>query len=333
MEFISQHIFLKDHVPGVRDTIHHLCVKYGFSRKTLEEIDLIATEMATNLIKHQAVNGRICYRIEECSTGPYALELVSMDEGPGIRSPDEALVDGYSSASGSMGVGLGSMKRLSDTFELRTSPTGTVITVKKYAANHTDPSPSNLKISVLTRPHPLEIVCGDGYFIKRFHGGACIAVIDGLGHGTHAREASACAERYLEENYSHAGSLEYLMTGLGNALHRTRGAVASICIIDECKGEMQYAGVGDVTAHIYPKEDHLSVQNVPGILGMHQAKIKSHRNRWKSGRNMIVMHSDGISSRISPDDIPMHDSPVNLAHFIMNKYRRGEDDATVVVVK
>ena len=104
-------------------------------------------------------------------------------------------------------------------------------------------------------------------------------------------------------------------------------------VIDEIKGEMQYAGVGDVTMHIYPKEDHISVQNVPGILGMHQRKIATHRHMWKNGRNMLIMHSDGISSKISPDTIPLHDSVVNLAHFIMKEYRRDDDDATVVVVR
>ena len=333
MDFISTHIVIPGHVTEVRDAIHRLCAEYGFPRKALEEIDIIATEMATNLIKHEAVNPNICYRIEECSTGPCALDLMSVDDGPGIASPDDAIADGYSSHSSSMGVGLGSMKRLSDTFELRSSADGTVIRVRKYAADHTDPFESTLRISVLTRPHPLEHVCGDGYFIKRFHGGACIAVIDGLGHGIHAREASACAETYLETNFSRTQPLDRLMRGLGEALRHTRGAVAGICVIDEENGELQYAGVGDVTMHILPKEDHCPVWNVPGVLGMQQARIITHRHRWNDGYHTLIMHSDGISSRMNEDDMPMHDSPVNLAHFIMNEYRRGEDDATVMVVK
>lgn len=333
MEYTSIHIVFPGHVTEVRNAIRHLCEEYGFPRRALEEIDIIATEMATNLIKHEAVNAKICYRIEDSGTGPSALDLVSVDDGPGIPSPDDAVVDGYSSHPGSMGVGLGSIKRLSDTFGLRSSAEGTVVRVKKYAADQTCSSESALKISVLTRPHPLENVCGDGYFIRRFPGGACIAVIDGLGHGTYAREASACAEEYLEKNYSRAKPLDHLMRGLGDALRHTRGAVAGICAIDEEKGEMEYAGVGDVTMHILPGKDHLAVWNVPGVLGMHQAKVITHRHPWDTGHHTLIMHSDGITSRMNEGDMPVHESPVNLAHFIMNEYRRGEDDATVMVVK
>lgn len=333
MDYISTHIVLPGHVTEVRNAIRHLCAEYGFPHKTLEEIDIIATEMATNLIKHEAVNPKICYRIDECSTGPCALDLVSVDDGPGIASPDDAVVDGYTSHSNSMGVGLGSMKRLSDTFELTSSADGTKIRVKKYAADDTDAFESALRISVLTRPHPLEHVCGDGYFIRRFPGGACIAVIDGLGHGIHAREASACAETYLEKHFSREKPLDRLMGGLGEALRHTRGAVAGICVIDEKNGVIQYAGVGDVTMHIFPKEGNSPVWNVPGVLGMHQAKVITHRHPWDGGYHTLIMHSDGITSRMNENDMPVHESPVNLAHFIMNEYRRGEDDATVMVVK
>ena len=333
MDYISQNIFFDSHVTDVRINIRRMCEEYGFSPHSLGEIDLISTEMATNLIKHDALLGKIRYRIIDADTGCPVLELISEDEGPGIDSPEDAVEDGYTSVIGSMGVGLGSIKRLSDAFEMDTSSSGTTITIRKNSAGDQISTSSSLRISVLTRPHPLENVCGDGFVIKRFHQGACIAVIDGLGHGIHARDAAACAEKYIVGNFSPEQSLDSLLNGLGNTLRRTRGAVASICVIDEGKGEMRYAGVGDVTIHVYPKEDHISFQNVPGILGMHQARINLQQNKWQSGRTVIVMHSDGISSSIKQEDVMKDEPPVEIAHAIMKDYWGKNDDATVVVVR
>ena len=333
MDYITQNIIFASNVADVRDKIHRLCEEYGFSPDSLGKIDLISTEIATNLIKHDAVNGKIRYRITDADTGYPVLELISEDGGPGIDSPEDAVQDGYTSVHGSMGVGLGSIKRLSDAFEMETSSSGTTISIRKKSTENQINTKSNLRISVLTRPHPLENVCGDGYVIKRFHRGACIAVIDGLGHGIHARNAAACAEKYIADTFSPEQPLGSLLNGLGNTLRRTRGAVASICVIDEVKGEMRYAGVGDVTIHVYPKEDQISFLNVPGILGMHQAKINLQRNKWQSGRTVIVMHSDGISSSIKSEDVMRDVPPVEIAHAIMREYWGKNDDATVVVVR
>ena len=333
MDYISQHIMFASHVTDVRNNIHKLCEEHHFSPDSLGEIDLISTEMATNLIKHHAKKGKIRYRIMDSDTEYPVLELISEDEGPGIGSPEDAVEDGYTSVHGSMGAGLGSMKRLSDAFEMKTSSSGTTITIRKNSTKNQINTNSNLRISVLTRPHPLENVCGDGYVIQRFNQGACIAVIDGLGHGIEARNAAACAEKYIAETFSPEHPLDSLFEGLGTVLRRTRGAVASICVIDEVKGEMRYAGVGDVTIHVYPKEDQISFLNVPGILGMHQAKINLQRNKWQSGRTVIVMHSDGISSSIKSEDVMRDVPPVEIAHAIMREYWGKNDDATVVVVR
>ncbi len=333
MNYISQNIFFSSHVADVRNNIHRLCEEYQFSPDSLGEIDLISTEMATNLLKHHALQGKIRYRVTDADSGCPVLELISEDEGPGINSPEDAVIDGYTSVPGSMGVGLGSIKRLSDEFDMETSPSGTVITIRKSSTRNGINTSSNLRISVLTRPHPLETVCGDGYVIKRFHQGACIAVIDGLGHGIHARHAAASAEKYITDNFSPDHSLEHLLSGLGTTLRRTRGAVASICVIDEGKGEMRYAGVGDVTMHVYPTEEHISFQNVPGILGMHEARINLQRDIWRSGRSTIVMHSDGISSAIKPEAVMADESTVETAHALMKEYWRKNDDATIVVVR
>ncbi|UUX93344.1 ATP-binding protein [Methanoplanus endosymbiosus] len=331
-EYSCRRIYLHAHKSAVKNDIHNLASRNNFPDKAMNEIDLIAAELASNHIKHDTINGRIKYGVfTDEKSGTY-LEIISEDEGPGIPDYELALEDGYTTSSRSMGVGLGSVRRLSDEFSIKSSVSGTTIAIKKYAEKIPVIPEKKLMISVLTRPHPLENVCGDGYYIERFKNGACIAVIDGLGHGIHAREASACAEEYLRNNASKT-SIKLLIDGLGEKLKKTRGAVASIMFINDDRGFMEFGGVGDISVHLYPKEDHISFQSVPGILGMKRREVKVQSYPWVSGRNMAVIHSDGISAKINLDDCMPEEKPDIIAHYIMNKYWRKNDDGTVMVVK
>jgi len=331
-EYRCKKIFLDFHKSAVKSEIHDLALKCGFPEKIISELDLIAAELASNHIKHNTINGRIKYRICEDEKYGVYFEIISEDDGPEIDDYDKVLKDGYTTASKSMGVGLGSVRRLSDEFRIKSSGSGTIISIKKYAVKKPVIAEKKLMVSVLTRPHPLETVCGDGYYIERCKNGACIAVIDGLGHGVHAREASASAEKYLRQNASKS-SVESLLTGLSEALKRTRGAVAGILIIDEDKGEMKFGGVGDISIRLFPKEEHVSFHSVPGILGMAPRKVRVQEDKWVSGKSMAILYSDGISSKFTLSDCMVDERPEKIAHCIMNDFWNKNDDGTVVVVK
>jgi serine/threonine-protein kinase RsbT len=58
--------------------------------------------------------------------------IISRDSGPGIRSVDDALRDGYST-SGGLGLGLPGVRRLVDEFAIESLPgRGTTVTVTKW---------------------------------------------------------------------------------------------------------------------------------------------------------------------------------------------------------
>lgn len=89
----------------------------------------MVSELATNLIKY-AKEGRmeLCvYREKDA----WMLKTVALDQGPGIENLSLALEDNFSTAN-SYGVGLPSVKRLSDAFSIKSKSSGTRIeTIKK----------------------------------------------------------------------------------------------------------------------------------------------------------------------------------------------------------
>ncbi|MCQ1538791.1 SpoIIE family protein phosphatase [Methanocalculus taiwanensis] len=330
-EYKTRAVLLDPHKSMAVSEIHELAAMSGFPKKALGEIDLIVSELASNHIKHNTVQGRIRYRVDDGGDGRY-IEIISEDNGPGIPDCDIAFEDGFTTAAKSMGVGLGSIRRVSDEFDISSSLSGTRIRVKKYAEKRIPIHGNGLRISVLTRPHPFESVCGDGYYVERFRDGALIAVIDGLGHGVHAREAASCAERYLRNNARHA-RINDLLAGLGSVLRKTRGAVAGIIRIDEEQGKIYYSGIGDTSVRLYQGESYNSFHSIPGILGVNYTQVQIQSGDWIRGRSMAILHSDGISSRFSLDYAMAGETPQLIAHYIMDKYWREIDDGTVIVVK
>src|SRR5688500_2123976 len=86
------------------------------------EVAIVVTELATNLVKH-ARGGELLIRAVEDGT----LEVLAVDRGGGIARPAEVMRDGYSTA-GTLGAGLGAVRRLAARFDLYSTPgAGTVV--------------------------------------------------------------------------------------------------------------------------------------------------------------------------------------------------------------
>jgi anti-sigma regulatory factor (Ser/Thr protein kinase) len=88
-----------------------LAHRKGFSRDLEARIALVATELATNLLKH-AGEGLVAIN-DFVDAGGSGIELLALDKGPGMADVARCLVDGFSTA-GSPGGGLGAIARVSD---------------------------------------------------------------------------------------------------------------------------------------------------------------------------------------------------------------------------
>ncbi len=86
---------------------------------------LVATELATNLLKH-AGGGRIVINlVGRAPAGgvprPPSVQLLSLDHGPGIADVTVALRDGHTTAA-SLGAGLETCLRVANDFDLHSTP-------------------------------------------------------------------------------------------------------------------------------------------------------------------------------------------------------------------
>jgi anti-sigma regulatory factor (Ser/Thr protein kinase) len=91
----------------------------GFDEETAGRVALVVSELAGNLVKHVPGGGELLLR-SVARNGGQAIEIVTVDQGPGLGDDQRALRDGFSTA-GSSGTGLGAVARLSDRFDLYTS--------------------------------------------------------------------------------------------------------------------------------------------------------------------------------------------------------------------
>ena len=105
----------------VRQRVRELSVRIGFSLVDQTKLVTAASELARNTLHHgQGGTLVVDVVVNERHTG---LRLTFDDRGPGIADLELALRDGYTTGNG-LGLGLGGARRLSQDFELTSTPGG-----------------------------------------------------------------------------------------------------------------------------------------------------------------------------------------------------------------
>ncbi|MFI8081882.1 ATP-binding SpoIIE family protein phosphatase [Kitasatospora sp. NPDC086009] len=154
----------EDSMPAAaRGAAAALARRIGLGDQRAAEVALAVSEAATNLCRH-AVDGALLLRVVRTATDA-GLEFVTVDAGPGMADVSRALTDGVSSAS-TLGIGLGAISRLADTFDVHSLPgRGTVLAARFWtreaaAAARVAGEPV---VAGLTRAISGEEVCGDAW--------------------------------------------------------------------------------------------------------------------------------------------------------------------------
>ena len=107
-----------------------LATSIGFGATDATLIATAISELARNIVIY-AGQGEVVVRNVEVSHRK-GIVIVARDSGPGIRSIDDVLRDGYST-SGGLGLGLPGVKRLMDEFAIDSElGHGTMVTIKKW---------------------------------------------------------------------------------------------------------------------------------------------------------------------------------------------------------
>src|SRR4051794_25187070 len=88
-----------------------LARRSGFDEVDAGRVALVATELATNLVRHGGGGTLVAESFEDADGS--GVELLSLDKGPGMADVQRSFSDGYSTA-GSAGTGLGAVSRVAD---------------------------------------------------------------------------------------------------------------------------------------------------------------------------------------------------------------------------
>jgi anti-sigma regulatory factor (Ser/Thr protein kinase) len=291
-------------------------------------IAIVATELASNLIKHGGGGELLVSNYEE--HGETGVQLIALDRGRGIANLQECLRDGYSTA-GSAGHGLGAVKRQSSLMEVASwSGVGTAVLAQVSGvatrATAARPWPTFGSVAV---PIKGEEVCGDACVVRDTNAGRTMIVADGLGHGAQAATAAMEAIRLFirHQERSVPEILEYVHAGL----RATRGAAIALARFDAARSSIVYGGIGNIVGSIVQGSDRRRMISLNGTAGHVARRIQTFDYPFNGG--LVIMQSDGLTTDWSLDRYPgitrMH--PTLIAAVLYRDFSRGRDDASVLV--
>lgn len=339
-----------------------LARRVGLDPQRASEVALAVTEAATNLHQHTP-DGALLLRVLRAGSEA-GVEFLTVDNGPGMADVAAALMDGASTA-GTLGIGLGAVARLADRFDIHSLPgKGTVVSAQFWARGRgatpapvPPPAHGTTVASGITRPISGETVCGDAWTVRvdpgthhseagdGRHGSArgritsastspalLVMMCDGLGHGPLAALAGEAAVKAFRQ--SRATRPEELLGDVHKALRGTRGGAVAIARVEPAVRRLLYCGIGNVSGFLVGPGFRTGLLSAPGIVG-HQMRSLRTFEYPLSEDSALVMHSDGLSERWKPQDMPglLQHAPAVIAGQLLREAAVRRDDAGIVVVK
>jgi anti-sigma regulatory factor (Ser/Thr protein kinase) len=288
---------------------------------------LVATEVATNLVKH-ASGGKILLGTVAAGNET-ALEILALDSGPGMPDVQRSMADGYST-SGTPGTGLGAIRRVSTFFDLHTDPAGTAL-LARIAPGAGKPFAARSQIGAVVVPVDGEAVSGDAWAYMTNRERALFMIVDGLGHGRQAHEAAQVAIGIFKDHYREPGP--DVLQLAHRASRGTRGAAAAIVELNLERRMISYTGIGNTSGVLVGSEGLTrSMVSSHGVLGGEERKSHTFEYPW-IGDSLLILHSDGLTSRWELTKYPglLKRDPSLIAGILYRDHSRGRDDVSVVV--
>jgi len=310
----------------VRRGVGRVAAELGAGQHAQGHAELVATELATNLVRHAKPGGWMLIR----PVPPDEVELIAVDHGPGITDLPAAL-SGRSTTPGGLGCGLAAVRRASTRFDVYSEPGhGTCVL---SVVNLAEPRPAADRRTWGGISIGVTEVCGDGWAVAELDHGVAVAVVDGLGHGP---KASLATDAALTAFAAGPADLDRLVGRANDAMRQTRGGALTACLIDRDRQELRYFGIGNVNGRVLSGSGDRGLVCTVGTLGLKMAppKVQLMTAPWPAD-GVLVVWTDGLRSR--PDlaalsGLLSHD-PGLVAAVLHRDFARERDDATVVVVR
>jgi anti-sigma regulatory factor (Ser/Thr protein kinase) len=313
-----------------------LASRLQFPAARADALALAVTEAASNLHKH-ARQGALLLSVNRDADAP-GIELVTIDSGPGLPDVGAAMKDGHSTA-GTLGIGLGAIRRLADFCDLYSVPGhGTALVARFWpvAREAVAREPAS-RSAGLIRPIAGEVECGDAFGVLRTDDAVTAVFCDGLGHGPLAAAAAAAALAAVlgEPASGRAGEPACEPVTLLERAHRrmsgTRGG--AVAVVQVSGPRARFAGLGNVAAFILSAGSRKSMLSVPGIAGYQARAFRQFEYEVPPGA-AVILHSDGISSRWEVAAVPGVETkdPLLIAAVLLALAGIHRDDAGVLVL-
>jgi anti-sigma regulatory factor (Ser/Thr protein kinase) len=316
-------------VAEARRSATQLAAALGFDATAVGRVAIVATELATNLLKHGG-GGEILLSHYEADTEP-AVELIGLDRGRGIANLPACLRDGYSS-TGTAGGGLGAIRRQSDVMEVATWPdlgTAILARVARQQGSLTLQATAHWHGAVSV-PLAGEQVCGDSCLALDTTAGRTLLMVDGLGHGPEAATAANEAVRLLQRHAT--VQVPQLLELLHAGLRHTRGAAVAIARFDAGARKVIYGGIGNIAGALVDREGMRRMVSLNGTAGLNARKFQAFDY---PAAPLVILNTDGLMTHWSLNRYPgIHDAhPTLIAAVLYRDFARRRDDATVLVMR
>jgi negative regulator of sigma-B (phosphoserine phosphatase) len=194
--------------------------------------------------------------------------------------------------------------------------------------------PKELELGVAGLALEGEERSGDLAVFAPYDRGGLAVVIDGLGHGGDAADASAIAARVIREHASEPAAA--LLARCHEALRRSRGVVLTAAWFDLEEMEISWAGVGNVEARLVRGaaaygDRHDSALVLGGVVGYNLPPVRLSCTDLRQG-DAIAFATDGIEADFSVSLTPGLPAQ-RLAERILERHARDTDDALAAVVR
>jgi hypothetical protein len=283
---------------------------------------IVATELANNLLRH-AGGGELL--LQQMQSGDTRLvEILAVDRGGGMVDAERCLTDGFSTG-GTMGTGLGAVRRLAAEFDLYSVVGQGAVVLARVGVG------SARHFGAISVPLKGEIESGDSWRLASASGVTALLVVDGLGHGTFAAQAAQAALSAFDRSPFDAPQV--VLERMHRALAGTRGAAAACARIDSA-GRLAYAGIGNIHGVVLSGDALRGLLSHNGTLGLRAPRMQQFDYQRAAGA-LLIMNSDGVSSRWNLDGNPglLHRHPAVVAGVLYREHGRAHDDATIVVLR
>jgi anti-sigma regulatory factor (Ser/Thr protein kinase) len=316
----------------LKKDIHALAVAASFSEAKVGELDIVVAEVVSNLVKHAGGGQLLVKLIEE--SGVQGIELISIDNGPGMTDVSRMVADGISTKN-TLGHGLGAMKRLSNVFQVFSQKEwGTVILIRIFKEGL--PTVRKLpyeEVRSVVLPKPGETACGDGFFTATTRDHIKIFLGDGLGHGPDAAFAVMEAGKAFLNCREH-NPVE-IIRQIDIEVKKTRGLVGTAAVFDLVDKKWRICGVGNISTKIITGGNVKNLMAYNGIIGLNVPRtLNCQELAYEKGQHVILC-SDGIKSKWDPlkfSSINRYDASV-LSATLIKDFARNTDDMSVAVCR